>query len=334
MSLETSAAHASPDAPARTMAPHSDREASATFHRDMVWIPGRVFTMGCDTAYADERPEHAVEVAGFWIDRYPATNERFARFVEATRYLTFAEQPPNPADYPGALPEMLHPGSLVFVKPRVPVGLNDHHEWWSFTLGADWRHPHGPESSLAGLADHPVVHVAHCDAVAFAAWEGKTLPTEAEWELAARGGLERAFYAWGDELMPNGRPMANYWQGRFPNENTLIDGWEGTSPAGCFPPNGYGLYDMIGNVWEWTEDWYQARHAITPDPGCCHIRNPRGGRREESVEPSSAIPRKVLKGGSYLCAENYCRRYRPAARSPQAIDSSASNIGFRCIVRP
>lgn len=304
---------------------------------DMVWIPGGVFRMGCDDAYPEERPQHRAEVSGFWMDRYPVSNARFAQFVAATNHVTFAELPPDPADYPDAVPELLHPGSLVFVKPASVVSLRDIRAWWQFVLGADWRHPLGPDSSLDGLAEHPVAHVAFSDAEAFATWEGKELPTEAEWEFAARGGLDGATYAWGDDLMPNGRPMANYWQGRFPNENTLADGWERTSPVGSFPPNGYGLYDMIGNVWEWTCDWYGPRHSTMASIGCCHPRNPRGGRRSESVDPNAPgarIPRKVIKGGSFLCSANYCRRYRPAARFPEPIDSSTSNIGFRCIVRP
>ena len=319
-------------APAVIAPPPSDPPA-----RDMVWIPGGQFTMGCDAAYPEERPEHRVEVAGFWIDRYPVTNARFAKFVSATGHVTFAELAPDPKDYPGAPAEMLQPGSLVFVKPDQPVGLHDIRAWWRFIHGADWRHPTGPDSRADHLREHPVVHVTHSDAAAFAAWEGKTLPTEAEWERAARGGLEGKFYAWGDELMPRGRPLANFWQGRFPYENTLIDGWEGTSPVGMFPPNGFGLYDMIGNVWEWTEDWYEPGHATPPADDCCHTRDPKGGTRESSLDrgsPAPHIPRKVLKGGSFLCSENYCRRYRPAARSPQPIDSSASNVGFRCIIRP
>ena len=303
---------------------------------DMVWIPGGTFRMGSNHAYAEEAPEHLVAVSGFWMERHLVTNAEFARFVAATGFVTFAEKPPRAEDYPGALPEMLHPGSLVFVKPRAPVSLRDHHRWWSYTFGADWRHPAGPGSSIQGLEDHPVVHVTHGDAAAYAAWAGKALPTEAEWEFAARGGLEGATYAWGDDLMPRGQPMANYWQGTFPYENTLADGWEGTSPVGVFPPNAYGLYDMIGNVWEWTDDWYRAGHQVSGSSSCCHPTNPRGPAMDESLDartPEIAIPRKVLKGGSFLCAANYCRRYRPAARHPEPIDSSTSNIGFRCIVR-
>jgi formylglycine-generating enzyme required for sulfatase activity len=232
---------------------------------------------------------------------------------------------------------MLYPGSLVFEKPRRPVDTRDMRNWWAFTLGADWRHPGGPETNLVGMDGHPVVHVAFGDAEAYAAWSGKQLPTEAEWERAARGGLEGAVYAWGDEVAPHGRTMANFWQGQFPHENTLEDGWEGTSPAGMFPPNGYGLFDMIGNVWEWTDDWFVPRHQQVSKNSCCVPRNPRGGSRDESIDlrqPEIRIPRKVLKGGSHLCSANYCHRYRPAARYPEPVDTSTSHVGFRCVIRP
>ncbi|MGH7678194.1 MAG: formylglycine-generating enzyme family protein, partial [Gemmatimonadaceae bacterium] len=292
--LETTTAPLSP-----TLAPRGDR--------DMVWIPGCTYIMGSNSHYPEERPAHLVTVDGFWIDRAPVTNERFDRFVADTGYRTFAEIPPNAADYPGALPEMLRAGSLVFVKPDRPV-KRDVPTWWQYVFGADWRHPRGPKSSLEGRARHPVVHVAFCDAEAYAQWEGKSLPTEAEWELACRGGLEGAEYAWGDQLIPDGQPMANYWQGAFPHENLRLDGYEGTSPVGTFPPNGYGLYDMIGNVWEWTTDWYVARHGEPAPKACCTPHNPRGGRESDSYDPclpNVRIPRKVLKGGSHLCAPNY-----------------------------
>ena len=304
---------------------------------DMVWVPGGTFWMGSDSHYPEERPAHRVAVSGFWMDRYPVTNAQFKRFVYEARHTTFAELPPNPADYPNALPEMLHPGSLVFVKPPHPVSLHSVTNWWRFVLGADWLHPQGPNSTLTGLSNHPVVHVTYGDAEAFARWSGKDLPTEAEWELAARGGLDGAIYAWGDEFMPGGRPMANTWQGRFPHENTLVDGWEGTSPVGVFPPNGFGLYDMIGNVWEWTADWYRSSHHTDKSSSCCVPLNPRGGTMRESMDrttPQFKIPRKVLKGGSHLCSPNYCQRYRPSARFPEPIDTSTSHVGFRCIVRP
>ena len=315
----------------------SRRSPDAPPRPEMVWVPGGVFRMGSNVAYPEERPEHQVAVSGFWMDRYPVTNERFTRFVEETGHVTFAEIPPNAEDYPDAAPELLHAGSLVFIKPPGPVSLADIRNWWHWVLGADWRRPAGPSSSNDGLDQHPVVHVAFSDAEAFARWDGKVLPTEAEWEFAARGGLDGALYAWGDELMPGGRALANFWQGRFPYENTLADGWEGTSPVGAFPANAYGLYDMIGNVWEWTTDWFAPRHSTTPSTGCCHPRNPRGPKLTDSLDAASStptIPRKVIKGGSHLCAENYCRRFRPSARHPEPIDSSTSHIGFRCIVRP
>ena len=316
--------------------PLGTEEPGPAPHPDMVWIPGGTFRMGSDQHYAEERPAHAVSVDGFWIDRYPVTNERFARFVAATKHVTFAEIAPDPADYPGALPELLYPGSLVFIKPAHAVDLRFLTNWWAFLLGADWRHPQGPESTLDDLQRHPVVHVAYSDAEAFAQWEGKSLPTEAEWERAARGGLADAPYAWGHELMPDGRPLANTWQGRFPYENLAEDGYEGTSPVDAFPPNGFGVHDMIGNVWEWTTDWYRPGHSALKRVTCCVPHNPRGPREHESYDaaaPAIRIPRKVLKGGSHLCAPNYCRRYRPAARFPEPIDTSTSHVGFRCIAR-
>ena len=302
----------------------------------MVWTPGGTFLMGSDKHYPEERPAHRVTVDGFWIDRTPVTNARFARFVDATNHVTFAEIPPNPDDYPGALPHMLYAGSLVFVKPTGPIDRRNIGNWWQFMAGADWRHPYGPESSIADLQDHPVVHVCFADAEAFAAWEGKSLPTEAEWEFAARGGLDGAPYAWGDEFLPDERHMANTWQGEFPWESTVRDGYERTSPAGSFPPNGYGLYDMIGNTWEWTTDFYQPKHPNEVMKACCAPRNPRGPRAEDSYDlsqPEIKIPRRVIKGGSHLCAPNYCRRYRPAARFPEPVDTSTCHVGFRCIVR-
>jgi formylglycine-generating enzyme required for sulfatase activity len=302
----------------------------------MVGIPGGTFRMGSDKHYREERPVHRVRVDPFWIDREPVTNERFGRFVEATGHVTFAEIPPKAADYPGARPEMLQAGSLVFVKPPQRVDLRFCDQWWQFMFGADWRHPYGPNSSLAGLERHPVVHVTFGDAEAFARWEGKELPTEAEWEFAARGGLEGANYAWGNEFVRGNRLMANTWQGEFPWQNLALDGYEGSSPVGAFPPNGYGLYDMIGNVWEWTTDWYQPSHPGERQKACCVPRNPRGGAEEASYDPRQPeirIPRKVLKGGSHLCAPNYCRRYRPAARFPEPVDTSTCHVGFRCIVR-
>lgn len=303
---------------------------------DMVWIPGGEYIIGSEAYYPDERPAHRRTVKGFWIDQFPITNERFAEFVEATGYVTFAELAPDPADYPNAIPELLHPGSLVFTKPPHAVDMRHMRNWWAFLLGADWRHPQGPDSSLERLDDHPVVHIAYADAEAYAGWAGKELPTEAEWEFAARGGLNGAAYAWGDEFTPAGRFLANTWQGRFPYENLCEDGYEGTSPVDAFPPNAYGVHDMIGNVWEWTSDWYRTAYA-QPVRSCCGAGNPRFATAAESYDPTLPavrIPRKVLKGGSHLCAPNYCRRYRPAARYPQPIDTSTSHVGFRCIARP
>ena len=303
----------------------------------MIWVGGGTYLMGSDTHYPEEVPAHRVTVDGFWMDRTPVTNQQFRAFVEATGHRTFAEIPPDPAQYPGAIKELMHPGSLVFSKPPGPVDMRDFHNWWRYTLGADWRHPRGPNSFINGREDHPVVHVAYADAEAYAAWAGKSLPTEAEWEFAARGGLESAEFAWGDELMPAGKAMANFWQGEFPWQNLKTDGYENTSPVTAFPPNGYGLYDMIGNVWEWTSDWYSARHPEAKLQACCIPRNPRGGPESgsyDSCHPRIQIPRKVLKGGSHLCAPNYCRRYRPAARYPEPVDTSTCHVGFRCIVRP
>jgi formylglycine-generating enzyme required for sulfatase activity len=303
----------------------------------MVWIPGGTFLMGSDKHYPEERPAHRVTVDGFWMDRGPVTNERFARFVAATGHVTFAEMPPKAGDYPGALPEMLFAASLVFVKPDGPVDTRDFTNWWQWTRGAQWRHPRGAHTTLDGLEQHPVVQVTFGDAEAFARWEGKSLPTEAEWEFAARGGLDGAAYAWGDEFVPDGRHLANTWQGDFPWQNLGGDGYELTSPVGAFPPNGYGLLDVIGNVWEWTADWYHPKHPAEVLKACCVPRNPLGPKAEDSYDPCQPeirIPRKVIKGGSHLCAPGYCRRYRPAARFPEPIDTSTSHLGFRCIARP
>ena len=302
----------------------------------MVWIPGGTFRMGSDEHYPEEAPAHSVTVDGFWMDRAPVTNREFRKFVTATRHITVAEIAREAKDYPGAPPNMLRPGSLVFTPPKQPVDLRDWSQWWTFKFGADWKRPYGPRSSLAGFIDHPVIHIAYADAVAYAQWAGKDLPTEAEWEFAARGGLDGAEFAWGDELTPGGKQMANTWQGGFPRQNLKLDGYERTSPVTAFPPNGYGLHDMIGNVWEWTNDRYSPAHETDARKSCCIPANPRGGRVDASYDPhlpEIRIPRKVLKGGSHLCAPNYCRRYRPAARLAEAIDTSTSHVGFRCIKR-
>jgi len=305
-------------------------------HPNMIWIPGGTFRMGSDRHYAEEAPAHDVTVSGFWIDRTPVTNRQFRKFVNETGYVTFAELKPNADDYPGALPHMLKAGSLVFSPPKHPVDLRDWSQWWAFKFGANWRRPYGPRSSISGRDDHPVVHVAYRDAEAYAKWAGKDLPTEAEWEFAARGGFDGAEFAWGDEFTPGGQHRANTWQGNFPHENRCEDGFDRTSPVTAFPPNRYGVYDMIGNVWEWTSDWYAPQHQADASKACCVPENPRGAPEEGSYDPRQPlikIPRKVIKGGSHLCAPNYCRRYRPAARHAEAVDTSTSHLGFRCIAR-
>lgn len=297
----------------------------------MIHIAGGSFLMGSDSHYPEEAPARRRSVGAFWIDITPVTNAQFAAFVSDTGYRTVAEQPVDPALHPGLSPAEAQPGSLVFEKTAVPVDLSDVSQWWSFRHGADWRHPLGPDSGIEQLDDHPVVHVAYADAAAFAAWAGKTLPSEAEWEFAARGGVEGTEFAWGDEIAPGGKMMANYWQGLFPFANQLLDGYERTSPVGTYPANGFGLFDTIGNVWEWTSDRYDApaKKPGMPHQSCCTTQ--RGKRGIGGAQPD--IGRKVIKGGSHLCAENHCRRYRPPARQPQAMDTSTSHIGFRCVVR-
>lgn len=303
-------------------------------HTDMAWVPGGRFQMGSDRHYAEEAPPREVIVDGFFIDIYPVTNRQFDRFVRETGWVTLAEMPPDPALYPGALPEMLTPASLVFMPTDGPVSLHDPGQWWRYIPGANWREPLGPGSDLHGLMDHPVTHVAWADVEAYARWAGKSLPTEAEWEFAGRGGLEGAEFAWGDEFRPDGKAMANTWEGRFPYASAKPGGAFRTTPVGSYPANGYGLYDMIGNVWEWTRDWWSTTRVVQSP--CCTPRNPRGGRRDDSFDPrlpDIRIPRKVLKGGSHLCAGSYCRRYRPAARHAHPVDTSTSHVGFRCVRR-
>jgi sulfatase modifying factor 1 len=305
----------------------------------MKLIRGGAFRMGAGALYDDEGPERTVRVGDLWVDETPVTNAAFARFVDDTAYVTFAEVPPDPRDYPGMAPEMAHAGSLVFAPPPGPVDLNGPATWWAFAFGADWRKPLGPDGPGAA-PDHPVVHVAYADALAYARWAGKQLPTEAEWEHAARGGLDGATYAWGEAFQPDGQPMAKTWLGEFPHDNRASPGLERTSAVRSFPPNGLGLYDMIGNVWEWTADWYaRPEQAGAPDAEshpCC------GGARDEALaaalscdpaSPVAGIPRRPAKGGSHLCAPNYCQRYRPAARWPQPVDTTTSHLGFRCVVR-
>jgi formylglycine-generating enzyme len=310
------------------------REPSALLN--MIWIPGGAFRMGSDKHYPEEAPAHRASVDGFWIDRTPVTNRQFKDFVRATGHVTFAEAVPDPKNYPGALPHMIFAGSLVFTPPNHPVNLRDFSQWWTLLAGADWRHPNGRKSNINALDNHPVVHVTYCDALAYAKWAGKDLPTETEWEFAARGGLDGAEFAWGEEFTPGGKYMANTWQGNFPHDNRCNDGFERTSPVLSFPPNGYGVHDMIGNVWEWTTDWWSSKHQADAAKACCIPQNPRGGREEDSYDPCQPdikIPRIVIKGGSHLCAPNYCRRYRPAARHAEPVDTSTSHLGFRCVVR-
>jgi formylglycine-generating enzyme len=295
----------------------------------MVRVEGGTYGMGSDEFYPEERPVHRVTVDDFWIDEHPVTAADFRRFVRDTGYTTVAERPLDPADYPDAEPELLVPGSLVFRKSSGPVSLDDFRNWWEYVPGAFWKKPGGPGTTINGRDRHPVVQVTYEDAEAYAAWAGKSLPTEAEWEYAARGGLDGARFAWGDEEVPNGTRMANTWQGDFPWHNSKEDGFEGTSPVKSFAPNGHGLYDMCGNVWEWTTDFFTMRHSDEVERPCCVPRNPR----VTSPQLEEAIPRRVIKGGSHLCAPSYCLRYRPAARQGEAVDTSTGHIGFRCIVR-
>ena len=329
------------------MAEVAPRSARATLGRDgvgasgqppaknMVWVSGGDLLMGSDDFYPEERPVHRVNVDGFWMDEHPVTVAEFRRFVKATGHVTWAERAPDPDDYPDADPELLVPGSLVFQPTSGPVDLSDYRNWWTWAPGADWRHPEGPESTVHGRELHPVTHVAYNDALAYAAWAGKELPSEAQWECAARGGLEGKMFCWGDEFAPRGKMMANTWQGEFPWQNLMLDRFERTSPVKQFAANGYGLYDMAGNVWEWTSDYFTPRHPDEADNPCCSPQNPRVTTPEHSYDLGAAgadIPRRVTKGGSHLCAPNYCLRYRPAARQGEAIDTTTGHIGFRCIV--
>ncbi|WP_296667485.1 formylglycine-generating enzyme family protein [Demequina sp.] len=302
----------------------------------MVPIPGGTFRMGSDDHYPEEAPVHRVTVGDFSIGATTVTNRRFSAFVDATGYRTVAERPLDPAEFPGAPPENLVAGSLVFTMTPGPVDLRHLSQWWVWTPGACWSRPDGPGSDLSGRADHPVVHVAYEDALAYVEWAGQDLPTEAEWERAARGDIDGAAFVWGDEAVPNGRYLANFWQGDFPWRNSEADGFTGTAPVGSYPPNGFGLYDMAGNVWEWTKDWYASGHPADAEKACCVPIDPRGPSVESSYDPRQpqfAIPRRVIKGGSFLCADNYCQRYRPAARRPQMIDTGMSHLGFRTVSR-
>lgn len=296
----------------------------------MVWIPAGDFLMGSDSHYPEEAPVRKATVEGFWMDQTAVTNRDFEKFVEETGYVTVAERPPDPAMFPGADPAQLVPGSITFFMPPGPVDMGNPGNWWRWTPGASWRQPWGPGSDLEGKDEHPVTQVAWEDVDAYARWVGKELPREADWERAARGGLEGAEFAWGDELSPGGVEAMNRWVGEFPWQFVETDTSRSvpdTVPVKSFPGNGFGLCEITGNTWEWTRTWFNEDRAAQGSGGCC-------GTVEGSREPGSGIPRKVLKGGSFLCAENYCSRYRPSARIPQTVDSATCHTSFRCIKRP
>ena len=298
--------------------------ADTSWTNGMIWIPSGTFRMGSDEGQADEKPVHRVTLDGFWLDQFEVTNERFEQFARATGYLTVAERKPDPKDFPDAPPENLVPGAIVFTPPPGEVPLDNHFIWWRYVPGANWRHPEGPSSDLKGLEKHPVVHIAWFDAMAYAKWAGKRLPTEAEWEYASRGGQEQQPFMWGAEQVPGGKWRANIWQGRFPNENTLADHHRLTAPVGSYAPNGYGLYDMAGNVWEWCSDWYLPDYYDRSPP-----RNPAGP--DTSFDPNEpGVPKRVQRGGSYLCSDLYCKGYRPSARMKTSPDTGLSHSGFRC----
>jgi sulfatase modifying factor 1 len=310
----------------RTAPPNADSPGPTP--EGMVWIPGGTYWMGADDpSRVDAKPVHEVTVDGFWMDRIEVTNRQFARFVKATGYVTVAERKPDAKDFPDAPPEKLVPGSLVFTPPAGEVSFDDPLVWWRYVPGANWRHPEGPESTIEGKDDYPVVQVCWDDAVAYAHWAGKRLPTEAEWEYAARGGKARELFVWGDELKPEGQWRANIWQGRFPSRNTAEDGYPRTAPVANFPPNGFGLFDMAGNVWEWCTDWYRPGYDVTQK------RNPQGPT--SSFDPEEpGVRKRVQRGGSFLCTDEYCTSYRPGARGKGSTDSAASHVGFRCVLSP
>jgi formylglycine-generating enzyme len=314
---------------------------SASAPEGMVWIPGGEFSMGARSpmdasdlvgmqATTDSRPIHRVVVEGFWMDATEVTNEQFALFVKATSYVTVAERVPTAADYPTAAPEDLTAGSVVFSPPDHAVPLNDHFQWWAFVDGADWRHPYGPKSSIEGKEKYPVVHIAYEDAEAYAKWAGKRLPTEAEWEFAARGGLSGALYPWGDNFMKDGKFMANSHQGHFPNDDTGADAYVGVSPVAKYPPNGYGLYDVGGNVWEWVSDWYRPDYYAQLAAAGSVVRNPTGpGESFDPDEPSEK--KRVHRGGSFLCTDQYCSRYMVGTRGKGEVNTGTNHLGFRCV---
>jgi formylglycine-generating enzyme len=308
----------------------------------MVWIPGGEFSMGARSpmntndlvgmqATTDSRPIHRVAVDGFWMDATEVTNEQFSRFVEQTHYITVAERTPSAADYPAAPPENLQAGSVVFAPPDHAVPLNDHFQWWAFVVGADWRHPGGSGSSIKGKEKFPVVHIAYEDAQAYAKWAGKRLPTEAEWEFAARGGLSGALYPWGNNFKENGRWMANIHQGQFPHIDTGADAYVGIAPVAQYPPNGYGLYDVGGNVWEWTSDWYRPDYYGQLAASGAAAHNPAGP--SEPFDPSEPTEKKrVHRGGSFLCTDQYCSRYAVGTRGKGEITTGTNHLGFRCVM--
>ena len=296
---------------------------------DMVWIPGGTFWMGGNDASAqDSTPAHLVYLDGFWMDQTEVTNRQFAAFVKATGYVTVAEKTPKAEDYPGAPPENLKAGSVVFTPPSEPVPLNNPLAWWSFVFGANWKHPEGPDSSIEGKDNYPVVQVCYEDAAAFAKWAGKRLPTEAEWEFAARGGLDRKKFVWGDSITQDGKTMMNSWQGRFPVQNLGLDGFPKLAPVAKFPPNAFGLYDTAGNAWEWCSDWYQPQYEVSATPP---TKNPQGP--STSYDPSEPnVKKKVQRGGSFLCTDEYCTRYLPGSRGKGAVDTGTTHLSFRCVM--
>lgn len=323
-SLHAAAQVSEQDIAVSTKSAHSQKSPEG-----MVWIPGGRFWMGTDHM-EDAQPVHQVEVKGFWIDRNDVTNEEFARFVKATGYVTIAERPLDPKEFPSLASEDLAPGSVVFTPPAGPVSLENPLAWWRFVRGANWRHPGGPDSDLRGKEKYPVVHIAWPDAMAYASWAGKRLPTEAEWEFAARGGRDRESYPWGNDFNPNGKWMANTFQGHFPDKNSSRDGYAGVAPVGSFPPNGFGLYDMSGNVWQWVSDWYRPDYYSQLRQESELASNPQGPL--DSFDPNElGVPKRVQKGGSFLCTDQYCERYRPGARGKGDPNTGTNHLGFRCV---